>query len=89
MPDFSIERINLRMMNAAGHEHRVEGITARAVTLIGDELVRLDAPHGGESASTVIEPDQVSLNLEVMDNESAARMIADSVMRSIRLNVEG
>jgi hypothetical protein len=88
MPDFAIERLSLRMMNAAGHEHRAEDITARAVALIGDELVQLGTSLGGTQSSMALQPDQVTLNLGVMDNEAAARTIADSVLISIRMQVE-
>ncbi len=92
MSELAIERLNLQIANAAGHEHRVQSIAEQAALLIGEEMVSLGRGIPGSSQSTMVDaltPQPVSLDLNRMDNESCAKALADSVMNAIRLQVEG
>jgi hypothetical protein len=92
MSELAIERLNLQISNAAGHEHRVQNIAEQAAVIIGEELVSLGRGIPGSSQSTTVDalaPQPVAVDLNRMDNESCARALADSVMNAIRLQVEG
>ncbi len=42
MIDLKIERLRLNIQNAAGHEHRIEPIALRALTLLANKLENTD-----------------------------------------------
>ena len=91
MTDLNIERIHLQISNAAGQEHRIQGITAMAMAMIGEELVQLGrgatAQEPKQIESLTAEP--VSVDLQRSDDATCARAMAISVMQAIRLRVEG
>jgi hypothetical protein len=81
MFDLKIERLRLNLENAAGHEHRLQPIALRAVTLLAQ---RLDGPLGnGPSAwpgthLDTLHAEPLDLNLNLMSDEQAADGIATS-----------
>lgn len=91
MTDLNIERINLQISNAAGHEHRIQAITALAMAMIGEELVELGR-NGSMKKPEMVEAmaaPPMSLDLQRTDDASCARAMADTVLTSIRLRMEG
>jgi hypothetical protein len=91
MTDLNIERIHLQISKGSGEEHRIQGITAMAMAMIGEELVELGkSAHGSNSLridSLASLP--VSVDLQQSDDATCARAMAMSVMQAIRLRVEG
>jgi hypothetical protein len=90
LSELAIERLNLQISNASGHEHRVQSIAELAAALIGEELVLFgrNLASSRPTALNTLTPQPVSLDLNRMDNESCARALADSVMSAIRLQIE-
>jgi hypothetical protein len=91
MTDLDIERIHLQISNAAGQEHRVQGITAMAMAMIGEELVELGRGATGSEPKRVdsLASQPVTVDLQQGDDVTCARAMAMSVMQAIRLRVEG
>jgi hypothetical protein len=91
MTDLNIERIHLQISNAAGQEHRVQGITAMAMAMIGEELVELGKLVKGSDSTRVdsLAAQSLSVDLQQSDDAACARAMAVSVMQAIRLRVEG
>jgi len=91
MTELNIERIHLQISNAAGQEHRVQGITAMAMAMIGEELVELEKGATGSDSKRVdsIASEPVSVDFQQSDDATCARAMAISVMQAIRLRVEG
>ena len=91
MTDLHIERLTLQICNAAGQEHRVQGIAAMAMTMIGEELVELGKGATGADSKRVdsLASHLVSVDLLHSDDATCARAMAVSVMQAIRLRVEG
>lgn len=91
MTDLNIERLHFQISNAAGHEHRVHGITAMAMAMIGEELVELGKDATGSDSKRVdlLASEPVSVDFLHSDDATCARAMAISVMQAIRLRVEG
>lgn len=86
MLDVTIDRLNLTVAGAAGHEHRLEPIAARAVALLGERLNRRindgnAAPAGG-AVETVSAP-PVNLDLAASTDEDAASLLADALLAAL------
>ena len=90
MTDLNIERLNLQITNAAGQEHRIQGITAMAMTMIGEELVQLGRGATGIEPKRVesLASQPISVDLQHSDDATCARAMAVTVMQAIRLQVE-
>jgi hypothetical protein len=91
MTDLNIERLHLQIGNGAGQEHRIQGITAMAMAMIGEELVELEKNAKGVGSTRVdtLAAQPVSVDLQQSDDATCARAMAISVMQAIRLRVEG
>lgn len=91
MIDLSIERLNLQIVNAAGHEHRIQTIAAMAMAMIGEELVELGRSATSKETMQVdaMTAEPMSLDMQRTDDAACARAMADSVLTKIRLRVEG
>jgi hypothetical protein len=91
MTDLNIERLHLQISNASGQEHRIQGITAMAMAMIGEELVEHGKGATGSDSKRVdsLASEPVSVDLLHSDDATCARAMAISVMQAIRLRVEG
>lgn len=90
MLDLKIDRLNLNIEDAAGHEHRIRPITSRAFDILADRLgerwaagERMPAMKNIESLS--VPPIRLSLN-QVSD-EQAADYIAQVVLEALALKL--
>lgn len=78
----AIDALRLRFTNAAGHAHRIERVTQRAVVLLASRLQAARAPaQHGASALRTIAVDGVALDR--LSDEDAAAAIADAVASSL------
>jgi hypothetical protein len=91
LTELSIDRLTLRIANAAGHEHRVHTITTRAAALIGEELVALGRTLPADRSRHIpsLQPGPIGVDLTRTDDETCARLLAASVIDAVRLRVEG
>jgi hypothetical protein len=69
----------------------VQGITAMAMAMIGEELVELGKKTAGSETKRVdsLASQPVTVDLQQGDDATCARAMALSVMQAIRLRVEG
>lgn len=90
MTELAIDRVNLQIVGAAGQEHRVHAISRRAIELLGERLVELgpDMP-AGESSIPSLDVPPLSLDLARTDEETSARMLADSMLDALRVQMVG
>jgi len=92
MFDVKIERLRLNVDNAAGHEHRLEPITLRAVTLLAE---RLDASPGmranglSRNQWDTVNAERVDLQLNTMSDEQAAEGIATAWTNALTARPQG
>jgi len=91
MTDLNIERLNLQIVGAPGHEHRIQTITAMAMAMIGEELVELGRNGSMKEPANVdaMAAPPTSLDMQRTDDAGCARAMADSVLKAIRLRAEG
>jgi hypothetical protein len=81
-----IDRLSLSVAGAAGHEHRLEPIAARAVALLGERLDRWAAEGGAAPAPGAVaglEAPPVNLDLAASTDEDAAGLIADALLAAL------
>jgi hypothetical protein len=90
MLDLTIERLNLNIENAAGHEHRIRPIATRAFDILADRLgerwtagPRMPAMTNRERLS--VPP--ISLSLNQLSDEQAANYIAKTVLEALALKL--
>jgi hypothetical protein len=86
MLDLKIDRLELKINNAAGHEHRIGPIAERAAALLAEHIDILyhDGRAHLEGAGTITaRPIDVDLNRT--SDEHAARVIADGWLDALRL----
>jgi hypothetical protein len=90
MIDLSIDRLNVQIIGAAGHEHRVHAISQRAAVLLAQRLdeLRLDTP-ASETAIPAVAAAPVPLDLARKDDETCAFLLADSMLNAVRFQVRG
>jgi hypothetical protein len=84
--DLQIDRLSLTLAGAAGHEHRVEPIAARAVALLGERLDRLlaeGAARPAAGAAGALEAPPVNLDLAASTDEDAAGLLADALLAAL------
>ena len=83
--DLTIDRISLELYAAAGHEHRVQPIVVRAVTLLGERLVALgdELPDPPPAAVEALSAAPLQLDLAGMGDEEATNRIADGMLEAI------
>lgn len=90
MLDLKIDRLNLNIENAAGHEHRIRPITTHAFGILADRLgerwvVGEQMPTMKNIESMSVPP--MSLNLNLMSDEQAAAYIAKMVLEVLALKL--
>ena len=83
MLDIKIESLKIRMENAAGHEHRIRPIAARAAELFAHHLDEYQGPHSVEA----LYASPVTVNLGVTTDEHAARMIARAWLETLAIKL--
>ena len=87
MADLEIERFVLHLDNVAGHEHRIETIVVRAITLLAEQLDdgRLDI--GRRLKVEQMSTPATQLNLNVMSNEEVASHLASAWLEMLTLKL--
>ncbi len=90
MLDLKIDRLNLNIENATGHEHRIRPITSRAFSILADGLgerwatgQRLPDTKNIERLS--VPP--INLSLNQMSDEQVANYIANAVLEALALKL--
>jgi len=89
--DLQIERLRLNIQNVAGHEHRIEPITLRAVTLMARYL---DGPANtlrklSRAQFSALSAEDVNLDLSRMSDEQAAEGIAHNWINALTTKPAG
>jgi hypothetical protein len=85
MSEWRIDRVRLRVDNAAGHEHRLEPLARLAAALVAERLARgpaSDEPAPPSGAARLRAP-SVRVNLAVMSDRAAARRIASAWLAAL------
>jgi len=85
MLDLHIDRLQLNIKDAAGHEHRVRPITEHAVALLAERLAAGQSPAAGAVESLSAFP--VSLDLARMSDGQAAEAIAGAWLEALALKL--
>jgi len=91
MVDFRIERLQLRIENAAGHEHRIHSIAMRAAAILADRLqerLATGASAPDPAAIDGLSAHPVSLNLNGMSDEQAAGGVAAAWLEAVTLRLK-
>jgi hypothetical protein len=82
--EVGIGRLGLNLDNAAGHEHRIRRISARAAAIFAGRIDETLTAHSLESSTMDhLSAPPVSLNLNRMSNEEAASAIAGAWMEAV------
>ncbi len=90
MLDLKIERLQIAVNDAAGHEHRIGGIAERAAALFAEQI---DIRYGGGrsySSRSIgsVGGQPVSLDLNRTSDEQAARSIARAWLDALALRLK-
>jgi len=86
MLDLEIDRLQLKIANAAGHEHRVEPIALLALDLLADGLDQRGWNGQGGRIDQLNAP-AVNLSLNRMSDIEAAQAIADAWLEALALKL--
>jgi len=81
MVDVTIGSLQLQIVNAAGHEYRVDGIARRAATIFGERLSERYSTTEGVASSlhvAAVTASPVDLDLNHVSDDEAARQIASA-----------
>lgn len=90
MLDLKIDRLNLNIEDATGHEHRIQPITSRAFGILADRLGERWAtgqrmPNTKNIEKLSVPP--INLSLNQMSDEQAANYIANVVLEAFALKI--
>jgi hypothetical protein len=90
MLDLTIERLRLNMNDAAGHEHRIGPIAARAAALFADRLEeRFGERYSQDSGRMAgISAAPIRLDLNRMNDERAANHVANAWLDALALRLK-
>jgi len=91
MPDMNIDQLSLNIKDAAGHEHRIHGITARAATLFAQRLQERWANNSGPEGTATLDSIAalpVSFDLTGISDQEAASKIANAWLETLALNLK-
>jgi len=90
MLDIQIDRLQFEISNAAGSEHRIRPIAARAAALFAARLEEQwpDDPGPVASAARSVSADPVNVNLQGMSDEHVARAIAEAWLQAVALKLK-
>ena len=89
MLDLKIDRLQLEINNAAGHEHRIAPIAERAAALLAERIdiqyrdgrARIDGNIGGITARPI------NLDLTRTSDEHAAQTVADAWLDALAMRL--
>ena len=90
MLDLKIDRLQLEINNAAGHEHRIGGIAQRAAALFAEQI-DIRYGNGGSYPSQnmgSVGARPVSLDLSRTGDEHAAQSIARAWLDALALRLK-
>ena len=91
MFNLKIERLNLSIENAGGHEHRIQPIAARASALFAERLeerwTNNSEAHGATPLDSIAAP-PLDLHLGGMSDQEAASKIANAWLEALALKLK-
>ena len=82
MLDLKIDCLRLNIENAAGHEHRIQPITERAMSILAERWTEAGSGGGSQDIENLSAP-PIDLNLGSMSNEQAAQAIAGAIVEGL------
>jgi hypothetical protein len=91
MLDLKIDLHTMNVTNAAGHEHRIRPIAARAAALFAERLEESYAKNGGARGAAAIDniaAPPLDLHLGGMSDEEAASKIANAWLEALALKLK-
>lgn len=91
MLELIVDRLSLAVAGAAGHEHRLEPIAARAVALLGERLDRLladGALRPAAGAAQALQAPPLHLDLAASTDEDAAGLLADALLAALASHID-
>jgi len=86
MFDLTIDRLQLNITNAAGHEQRLQPIALLALDLLADGLDNRGGAGPGQQIDS-LSASAVSLDLNRMSDAEAAQAIADAWLAALALKL--
>lgn len=89
--DLNIDSLALRFTNAAGHEHRIRPIVARAAAIFGeraDAYWQANAEAQGDKKMDALRAAPLGLDLRTTTDEHAAQDIARAWLHALTLNLK-
>ena len=89
--DLNIDSLALRFSNAAGHEHRIRPIVARAAAIFAERTDAYCDSHSdayGNKTVDALSAGQVNLDLRSTTDEHAAQDIARAWLHALTLNLK-
>jgi hypothetical protein len=89
--DLNIDSLSLRIANAAGHEHRIRPIVARAAAIFAERTGAYCQEHGDIYRSKSVgslSAAPINLDLRTITDEHAARDIARAWLHALTLNLK-
>lgn len=89
MLELNIERLQLQINDASGHEHRIAGIAQRAASLLAEQiLLRYDGARGALADQVdTLSARPVDANLGATGDEEMARNIANAWFEALALRL--
>lgn len=88
MLDLNIDSLALRITNAAGHEHRVRPIAARAASIFAERVQTYCEERGDSSEAkhvSNVTGAPANVDLHRMSDEQAAQTIVSSWLDALKL----
>jgi hypothetical protein len=82
MPDLKIDQLHLHIDDAAGHEHRIQPITERAMNILAERWSGINGAAGAENSERLSLP-PIDLHLDSMSDEQAAQAIAGAILERL------
>jgi hypothetical protein len=88
--DLTIERLRLNVNGAAGHEHRIGPIAARAASLFAERLEARYSERFAQGPGLIegISAAPIRLDLNRMNDERAANYVADAWLEALALGLK-
>ncbi len=90
MLDIQIDRLQFEISNAAGNEHRIGPIAARAAAIFAARLEEQWPDDSGPAASAAhtVAAAPVNVHLKGMSDEHVARKIAEAWLEAVALKLK-
>ena len=89
--DLNIDSLSLRFVNAAGNEHRIRPIVARAAAIFAERTEAYCQEHGdsyGNMSVQSLSAVPVNFDLRTITDEHAAHDIARAWLHALTLNLK-